>query len=384
MALDVRSTDRPADDVSPARIIALLAANGEMSRAELSRSLGVAAATVTMHVKRLIAAGLIAELPPRRRSSGRPIVPLTIASDLAVAIGIQVAPRRLIAVARRLDGSILREWSEPASLRTHDPIRTLVKHVRQIIDQVPGRPGILGIGLALPGIVEEQSGVARLSAVLGWADIDVAARMSELLGVQVVAENDLYADALSELVYGIGQSTPDFLLLGIGNGIGVSIVRDRQIMRGPLGAAGDLGHSVVPGNDLPCSCGNRGCLQTIASMGALVKAAAEVSAVRKAADLLRAAKRGDSAVLEILNRAAEHVALPMSGLVNVLGINTIHVTGELAEVWSTMEPRFTEVAEASVLSPYRPLRITTSTWTRYAHARAAAGLVADRLVLADA
>ncbi|MCA9137795.1 MAG: ROK family protein [Planctomycetales bacterium] len=214
-----------------------------------------------------------------------------------------------------------------------------------------------GLGMGVPGLVDVKTGVTKFLPNLPtqWRDVPVAKRLGELLGCPVRLMNDARTATLGELRFGCGRGHSDltFAFFSIGTGIGGGIAINGQIHLGPLGAAGELGHQTILPYGPSCGCGNRGCLETLASGPAI--AAEGVRLVRMGlAPRLREITQGDAdrvttetmgqaaeedpLVAEAINQAAEFIGIAAANVVSILHPDRIVLGGGV----SHLGPRLTE------------------------------------------
>ena len=172
----------------------------------------------------------------------------------------------------------------------------------------------------MPARSTARSGTPSPSNILpGWAGVHVAEELAERLGVPVAVDNESNLEALAELIWGAGSGVTDLLYLKLHSGVGAGVVVNGQLARGAAGGAGEVGHTILDPGGPECSCGNRGCLQTYTSIGAVLAAAARDSGrERSLRELLDAAGAGDPAVARVLARAGERVGATMAGVCNAL------------------------------------------------------------------
>ena len=123
----------------------------------------------------------------------------------------------------------------------------------------------------MPGVVDEDAGIAVSSANLGWRDLPLRELLAERLRLPVVIGHDVRAGALAEARLGAGRGCPVFSFIAVGTGIAAAVVIDGTVLRGAHGAAGELGHLIVRPDGLECVCGQRGCVETVASASAIAR-----------------------------------------------------------------------------------------------------------------
>jgi glucokinase len=186
-------------------------------------------------------------------------------------------------------------------------------------------------GLVVPGIVDEESGVAVFSANLGWRDAPLRALVEERCGLPVAFGHDVRAGGLAEGVLGAARDAGDFLFLALGTGIaGAAVLGGTPYAGG--GYAGEIGHVVVEPGGRPCGCGGRGCLETVASAAAIAGRYADAAATGlTAADVATRARAGEPAAAAVWAEAVEALAGALATYVSVLAPRVIVVGGGLAE-----------------------------------------------------
>jgi glucokinase len=182
------------------------------------------------------------------------------------------------------------------------------------------------VGLAVPGIVDDQAGIARYSTNLGWRDLPLRDIARTRLGLPVALVHDVRAGALAEHEFGAAQGVRDFLFLPIGTGIAGTVFLDGQPYRGADGMAGEIGHAPVPVGDEPCACGQRGCLETYASAAALVRRYGQPSLT--AADVITAT---DPVARKVVQEAIDALAAALTTYTMLLDPELIVIGGGLAE-----------------------------------------------------
>ena len=133
--------------------------------------------------------------------------------------------------------------------------------------------GLLAVGAGVPGMVETETGVVRLAVNLGLESFPLAEALAAELAVPVVLENDVRAAALGAYAWlGRSQNVQSVAYLSLGTGVSAGLVLDGRLYRGERGMAGEIGHVIMEPAGMPCKCGLRGCLETVASGSAIGRA----------------------------------------------------------------------------------------------------------------
>ena len=366
-------------DMTRTAVLAILARQGGLSRAEIAERLELSPATITTITRRLLGEGLIEEGGPRTSQTGRPSIPLELVPASAHALGVQVAHEHVTGVLTRLDATVVDGFRHAFDPSAPGAVDVLAKMIRSEIEAGTRRGlPLLGVGIAVPGVVEPETGTLRMSVRLGWTGMPLAARLREALGVPVFVDNDISAVTAAERLYGPGADCADFLLVAIGQGIGLGMVLDGAPYRGAAGAAGEFGHLPILPDGPVCSCGNRGCLETQVSTESLLRRAGELGIVSGTADLedLRAAvDDGDARGAELLRQAGELLGRTLAGSVNLLGPERVVVMGEITELWPHLAESFHGALAEHLLPCVRETRIDVRPWADSVIAVGAAGIV---------
>ncbi|WP_328721010.1 ROK family protein [Streptomyces sp. NBC_00247] len=201
-----------------------------------------------------------------------------------------------------------------------------------------GEPAVAA-GVAVPGIVDAERGIAVYAANLGWRDLPLRDLLGERLGsVPVALGHDVRTGGLAEGRGGAGHGTDRFLFVALGTGIAGAIGIDGVVEAGAHGSAGEIGHIVVRPDGPECGCGQRGCLETLASAAAVTRAwaAACGDPTQDAADCARAVDAGDPAALRVWADAVDALAAGLITAITLLDPRTLIIGGGLAEAGETL------------------------------------------------
>ncbi|MFD6176145.1 MULTISPECIES: ROK family protein [unclassified Isoptericola] len=342
---------------------AVFGADRPPSRADVAAATGLTRATVSTLVDRLVAGGLLAELPPVvAQRAGRPAVPLVPAGRTVVGLGLEVNVDYLGVRALDLVGDVVAERVVTGSLHDSDPRDVLARLRGLAVDVVTeveaGGMRVAGARLALPGLVDVRGARLEVAPNLGWSsvepvpELDLRTGSGEPLDVEVANEAKLAA--LAELA---GEVPPSFLYVSGDVGVGAGIVVDRQLFLGERGWNGEIGHVVVDPAGPRCSCGATGCLEQYAGKEVLLRGAGLPSSapVHAIVDLLRA---GDAAALDTVRRAGRALGSALATFVNLVDVSTVVLGGAYAELFGWVGHVVAGVVEERALAaPFAPVDV---------------------------
>ncbi|MFG3545429.1 ROK family protein [Streptomyces clavifer] len=241
------------------------------------------------------------------------------------------------------DGTLLHE-ARRATGRERGPdavVETILGFAAELQAYGRGRfgEGAVAAGVAVPGIIDAERGIAVYAANLGWRDVPLRTLIGERLGgIPVALGHDVRAGGLAEGRIGAGKGADRFLFVPLGTGIAGAIGIAGGIEAGAHGYAGEIGHVVVRPDGPDCGCGQRGCLETLASASAVSRAWAAASGDpgADAADCAKAVESGDPAALRVWADAVDALAAGLVTALTLLDPRTLIIGGGLAEAGETL------------------------------------------------
>ena len=217
------------------------------------------------------------------------------------------------------------------------------------IEQYGTEPAAAGV--AVPGILDEPTGTAVYAANLGWRDVPLRTLLTRRLGgLPVALGHDVRTGGLAEGRIGAGRGVDRFLFVALGTGIAGAIGIDGRLEPGAHGSAGELGHIVVRPGGPECGCGQRGCLEALASAGAVGRAWAAASGDTSAgaADAARAVESNDDRAIAIWRDAVDALAAGLVTALTLLDPRTVIIGGGLAEAGDVLFVPLREAVRARV------------------------------------
>lgn len=226
-----------------------------------------------------------------------------------------------------------------------------------LLARTPGR--LVGAGIGAAGVVDSANGriLVASDSFRGWAGFAVTAAVEEALGVPAYLDNDVNAFLYGEVCGGAVRGEADVLGMTLGTGVGGALWTNGALYAGPHGAAGEIGH--IPGfGDLPCSCGGRGHLETLASGRSIGARYADRTGRRRTArEVAEAAVRGDEDALAVYHAAGEGIARAIVITAGVADITTVVVGGGVSRAWPVLEPAILSALAADPPVSGHPVRL---------------------------
>jgi predicted NBD/HSP70 family sugar kinase len=319
------------------RVVDALRRAGTASRTDLARMTGISRSTVATLVSDLQARGLIveqADAPQAPAGRGRPPVLLRLDAAAGSALGVDFGHRHVRVAVADLSSTVLAERFveldvDGAPEAALDAAAELAEDV--LVDAGVERSRVIGAGMALSAPIDRHKGVVGSTVLPNWAGIQAGEELSRRLEIPVELDNDANLGALAEVSFGAGRGLADVIYVMMASGLGAGLVLGGRLYHGATGIAGELGHVQVRPEGAVCRCGSRGCLETVASTGALLSLLRPTHGPdltqRAMLDLVAA---GDLAAKRVVNDAGRAVGRAVADLCNFLNPAAIIVGGELS------------------------------------------------------
>ncbi|HCI81948.1 MAG TPA: hypothetical protein DHW02_19915 [Ktedonobacter sp.] len=333
------------------QILRTILREGPLARVNLAQHVGLTTAAITNITRDLIGDGLLYEVGTARGGRvGANAILLDVPEEKLVLGVVHQGVSALRVALCTLRGRVLAR----KSIATSGPyapewaIATIVQTLKHLLSTNGyTESSLVGVGAGLVGLIDAPQGIVKRAPRLGWENIVFKSMLEQQCGCPVAIENNVRAMALGEALLGAGRGWSDFAFVYIGTGIGSGLIIDGRPYRGAYGGAGELGHITVDPMGTLCSCGNYGCLETIAAEPALVEqihlhsldalicegSSAECRGNTKdmVQSLAHLAINGNADAQEIVAYCGEYAGIALANLVNVLNPNRIVLHGAITE-----------------------------------------------------
>ncbi|MFD5417732.1 ROK family protein [Streptomyces sp. NPDC127069] len=365
------------------RVVRAVRLAGSLTQAEIARTTGLSAATVSNIVRELKEGGTVEVTDTS--AGGRRARSVSLSGDAGIVIGVDFGHTHLRVAVGNLAHQVLAEESEPLDVDASwvDGFDRAEALVGRLVQQVGvARDKVIGVGLGVPGPIDVESGTLGSTAILpGWAGINPRQELSQRLGVPVYVDNDANLGALGELVWGSGRGVRDLAYIKVASGVGAGLVINGQIYRGPGGTAGEIGHITLDESGPVCRCGNRGCLETFAAaryvLPLLQGSHGPELTMEKVVEL---AREGDPGCRRVISDVGRHVGSGVASLCNLLNPSRIVLGGSLAEAGElVLAPIRESVGRYAIPSAARQLSVLTGSLGGRAEVLGALALVLSEM-----
>lgn len=400
--------DRPIKDVSyiskinKTRVLKLIRERRTLSRSDIAKEIGLSLPTVSRLVDSLVhSERLLRELGARSTARGRPPNLVSFAGDRNFVIGMSLGRVHISAVLTDLDANLIAEQRIPTDAQKgfRSVVRRSANLVRKLMSNSDVEPDcVLGVGVAVGGLVDAERNRVIYSATLGWENEDLGGALEEILERPVRVDHDARVMALGELSFGIGDRMRNFICVLAGYGIGASFIVDGRPFYGKQGMTGELGHLVVAEDSrIECSCGHRGCLDALASGRAIGLRAQQETATDQKGSLYRlcnrdpsrisaetvasAAQDGDPTARRILDEAAGYLGVGLVSLIHLYNPEAVVLGGGLTQIGDFFFERIQDVVKQRGMPQITDgLAIERATLGNKARIMGAVALVVDEIL----
>ncbi|MFC8228616.1 ROK family protein [Streptomyces sp. NPDC057287] len=343
------------------RVVRAVRMAGSLTQAEIARSTGLSAATVSNIVRELKEGGTVEVTPTS--AGGRRARSVSLSGDAGIVIGVDFGHTHLRVAVGNLAHQVLAEESEPldvdaSSAQGFGRAEQLVNRLIETTGISPEK--VIGVGLGVPGPIDVESGTLGSTSILpGWTGINPSQELAGRLGVPVYVDNDANLGALGELVWGSGRGVRDLAYIKVASGVGAGLVIDGHIYRGPGGTAGEIGHITLDESGPVCRCGNRGCLETFTAARyvlPLLKPSHGPDLTMER--MVQLAREGDPGCRRVIGDVGRHIGSGVANLCNLLNPSRVVLGGSLAEAGElVLAPIRDSVSRYAIPSAARQLSV---------------------------
>ncbi|MEO6278315.1 ROK family protein [Roseateles sp.] len=350
------------------------------SRADLASAVGLTKSTVGVLARDLIAEGWLVEREiVATGDMGRRPTPLFIDPVRLLLIGAEVGIESVRVLATSLTGDVIACIEDNyGSARTAEAcIHLLAASLLKICQRLDARQEVLGIGIGLPGGVDEARGVLHFAPNLGWRDVPFAALLAEklrgtaLAAVPLFLQNEAAVAAVGEMEFNPAPASDPLLYVSISQGLGAGVIVGERLLTGSRGFAGEVGHTVLQLNGPRCSCGRNGCAEALIAMPAMHGSLSEVRA--------RLAE-ADPATLTAVGSAGRYLGMLLQNLATAYDPGCIVLGGAVVELGEPfLKPALTTLNDYASAASLAPPTVRTSRFGASAVAIGGAALARYRL-----
>jgi predicted NBD/HSP70 family sugar kinase len=319
------------------RVVGALRERGRISQAEIARMTGLSRTTVHTFVSELKDSGLVHEVEagvPDFRG-GRPAVLLMLRDSSLAVVGIDFGHSHVGVAVADIGHNVLAERRCDLNV-SHDAraaLDTAARMVEEVLTEARvERKSVIGAGIGIPGPVDRARGAVGSATILpGWTGLRIGSEMRDRLAMPVQIDNDANLGALAELTWGAGRECSNFAYIKAATGIGAGLVVDGRLLRGASGTAGELGHTTLDESGALCYCGNRGCLETLASGPAILRLVGQADSGRLTLEgVIELAAQGDVRCRRAISDAGRAIGVAVAGLCNLINPERVIVGGLLS------------------------------------------------------
>ncbi|MDQ1075487.1 MULTISPECIES: ROK family transcriptional regulator [Microbacterium] len=331
------TTESPQVASGVSQLFQLLRDGVPRTRAELAKSTGLARSTVAVRVDELMRMGLITPVADAVSTGGRPPSQFAINPAAKVVVAVDIGASHATVAISDLSGTILLEKSGALDIALGpEPVLSwVVDGAHELLAGAGRSPrDVAAMGIGVPGPVEHSTGLPVNPPIMpGWDRFDIPGWIAAHLPVPVLVDNDVNVMALGERSVawpGVGH----FLFVKVATGIGAGLIAGGQLQRGAQGTAGDIGHvQLARASTVACRCGNRGCLEALASGPAIARVLREEGIdAQSGDDVVDLVKRGNVDAIQAVRQAGRDIGDVLTTCVSFINPSVIAIGGSMARV----------------------------------------------------
>jgi len=335
-SLDIKENNRY-------QVLQTLIKNKSLSRAELSKILGLQRSTMTNIINELMEVGLVVETGLASGKKGRRIIGLTVNTVDYRLVSVRLARKYFTVIVFNLLGEVIAEENEKIekNQEANDVMLRIVNTINCMMQYLEDKK-VLGIGVTVPGPMKSLDDIGLVTEFPGWEDISVKDILSKEFEWSIYLEHDAKAGALAQWWYDDTIDERDSIMyVAAGQGVGSGIIIRGKLLRGKNGTAGEIGHMSIDYSGEKCVCGNRGCLEKYCSSIALLNKLKEnlekypgssLNAESQFEDVVEAYKQGDKLAVFLVNDVSYYLGIGIGNLINIFNFDVVIIADDLSKL----------------------------------------------------
>lgn len=311
-----------------------------VSRNEISKHSDLGISTISYIMDELIEKDLIKEVGESTSTGGRRAKLYEFNAECGYVISVKVEEEQLLIsltnmAAELIDRNIIKYSKRSSPESIVDLIKNTITDILYKTNKDLSQ--LAGIGILSSGLINREEGVIMRSSILGWQNVPVAKMLQEYFrDIPIFVDKNINGYTLAELWKGEGKETNDFLVVSVGSGLGLTVVKDRKIYYGSIGGAGEFGHTTIDVNGYPCHCGQNGCLEMYASefyfknKGEELKKEFPDTKIKNFYfhEVAERAMENDGLALRLMKEMGRYLGIGIRNLINTLNPEKIVMAGE--------------------------------------------------------
>jgi predicted NBD/HSP70 family sugar kinase len=373
--------------------------NGPLTRQEVGDLSGLSPATVSNLVAALEAEGVVIEVGLEDSNGGRPRGLLQVNPGYGFVVGVDVGETAFLVELFDLRLQMRARHTSVTDMAVLDP-EDAVRHIAEGIESVIAETGVdrdavIGVGVAVPGLVEHREDAVVHGQSVGWHAVPLEAMLRGRTGLPILVDNGAKTLGQAEQWFGAARGTDNAVIVLLGIGVGTCIISNGEVYRGATSSAGEWGHTKVVVGGRTCRCGADGCLEAYVGAGAIAARYEQLKGRRvttspgeleaRIAGIIDAADR-DRAAAQVLDETVTYLGAGIADLVNLCNPERVAVGGWLGQALSErLLPSVRQAAERQALRlPFSRVGIVKADLGKDAVALGAATLPIARLLNAGA
>lgn len=345
-------------------VIDMIRTKGPINKAEIARLTDLSIPTVMKLTDEFMKNNLIKMIGKGESNGGKRPELLEFISDAYYIVGVDIGRSHINVIVMDLGGKIIAKQIRKTgdTLSVADMIDRVIHLIELTMESSHiGKNKIIGMGIGMPGVLDEENGVVLFSPDFHWENVNLVQPIRDYFNMNIRLENSNRAMAMGENWFGAGVNSSYFICVNLGHGIGSAIVEEGEFYRGSCGSSGELGHITLEKDGPKCDCGNNGCLEALASGNAIASRAkacirdGEPSLILELANnqiedidaksVFDAAKKNDPLAIKIVGDVVEYIGIGLANYINLLDPDMIILAGGLVNAGDILVENVKKVAK---------------------------------------